>query len=279
MSLPGLLTITRPMNSVAAGLAAIVAYLIATGTVIPAVFLIFAVVTLVTAAGNVINDFFDVEIDRVNRPDRPIPSGQVSLPAARVYAATLFLAAILVCLFTNELCIAIAVFNSVLLIGYAARLKRTPLFGNIAVSYLAASMFLFGGALGGVPGLFHVIPFAVMTFFAMLARELVKDAEDVGGDRTSGAVTLPIRYGIPVTMYLAFFCAILGVIASLAPYLWWGLWYVSGILLVDGIIMVACIKVVRSTTPEEVKTTGASTLLKAGMFASLVVFTLSALFL
>ncbi len=222
MSLAGLLTITRPMNSVAAGLAAIVAYLIATGTVIPAVLLIFAVVTLVTAAGNVINDFFDVEIDRVNRPDRPIPSGQVSLPAARVYAATLFLAAILVCLFTNELCIAIAVFNSVLLIGYAARLKRTPLFGNIAVSYLAASMFLFGGALGGVPGLFHVIPFAVMTFFAMLARELVKDAEDVEGDRASGAVTLPIRYGIPVTMYLALFCAILGVIASLAPYLWWG---------------------------------------------------------
>ena len=165
----------------------------------PAVLLLFAVVTLITAAGNVINDYFDVEIDRVNRPDRPIPSGQVSLPAARAYAATLFLAGILVCLFTNELCIAIAVFNSLLLIAYAARLKRTPLLGNIAVSYLAASMFLFGGAFGGLPGLFHVIPFAVMTFFAMLARELVKDAEDVEGDRASGAVTIPIRYGIRAT--------------------------------------------------------------------------------
>jgi geranylgeranylglycerol-phosphate geranylgeranyltransferase len=140
-------------------------------------------------------------------------------------------------------------------------------------------MFLFGGALGGLPGLFHVMPFALMTFFAMLARELVKDAEDVGGDKASGAATIPIRYGIPVTMYLALFCAILGVMASLAPFLWWGLWYISGILLVDGIILFACIKTVRCTTPEEVKASGSSTLLKAGMFASLVIFTLSAVFL
>jgi geranylgeranylglycerol-phosphate geranylgeranyltransferase len=279
MSLAGLFTITRPVNSVTAGLAAIVAYLIATGTIIPAALLLFVVVTLVTAAGNVINDYFDVEIDRVNRPDRPIPSGQVSLPAARAYAVTLFLAAILVCLFTNELCIAIAVINAILLIGYAARLKRTPLFGNITVSYLAASMFLFGGAFAGIPGLFHVMPFAVMTFFAMLARELVKDAEDVEGDKASGAVTIPIRYGINATMLLAFFCAVLGVFASLVPYLWWGFWYICGILPVDSIILFACIRAVRCTNPESVKTSGASTLLKAGMFASLVIFTLSALFL
>ena len=279
MSLAGYVTITRPLNAVTAGLAAVVAYLIATGTIIPSVLLLFAVVTLITAAGNVINDYFDVEIDRVNRPDRPIPSGLVRLPAARAYAVTLFLAGILICIFTNELCIAIATFNSLLLIGYAARLKRTPLIGNIAVSCLAASMFLFGGALAGLPGLLHVMPFAVMTFFAMVARELVKDAEDVDGDMASGAVTIPIRYGIPVTLALAFFSAILGVIASLVPYPRWGFWYICGILLVDGILLYACIKAVRCTRPEEVKVSGASMLLKAGMFASLVVFTLSAVFL
>jgi geranylgeranylglycerol-phosphate geranylgeranyltransferase len=279
MSLKGYVTLTRPVNAVAAGLAAIVAYLIATGTVIPATLLLMVVVTLVTAAGNVINDYFDVEIDRVNRPDRPIPAGLVSLPAARAYAVTLFLAGILVCLFTNDLCIAIAIFNSLLLVGYAARLKRTPLLGNITVSYLAASMFMFGGALGGLTGLLHVMPFAVMTFFAMLARELVKDGEDVDGDKASGAVTIPIRYGIKVTMLLAFFCALLGVVSSFVPSLRWGSWYVCGILLVDAVILAASIKAVRCTTPGEVKASGASMLLKAGMFASLVIFTLSALFL
>jgi geranylgeranylglycerol-phosphate geranylgeranyltransferase len=279
MSLAGLFTITRPLNSLTAGLAAIVAYLIATGTIKPAVLLLFTVVTLVTAAGNVINDYFDVAIDRVNRPDRPIPSGRVSLPAARAYAVTLFLAGILVCLLTNELCIAIAVFNSILLIGYAARLKRTPLIGNIAVSYLAASMFLFGGALGGLPGILQVIPFAVMTFFAMLARELVKDAEDVEGDRGSKADTIPILYGIRATGFLALFSALLGVAASLVPYLRWGVWYLCGILLVDVILLAGCIQAVRSLTPEEMKASRASMLLKAGMFASLIVFALSAVFL
>lgn len=279
MTLAGLFAITRPLNAVTAGLGAIVAYLIATGTVRPEALVLFCVVTLVTAAGNVINDYFDVEIDRVNRPDRPIPSGQVSLPAARAYAVTLFLSGIFISLFTNGLCIAIAVFNSLLLLIYAARLKRTLLLGNITVSYLAASMFLFGGALGGLPGLLHVMPFAIMIFFAMVARELIKDGEDVEGDKASGAVTLPIQYGIKTTTFFALSCAVLGIAASLLPYLWWGFWYVYGILLVDGTILVACLKAVRCITPEALKASKASLLMKAGMFASLVIFALSALFL
>jgi geranylgeranylglycerol-phosphate geranylgeranyltransferase len=279
MSLVGLFIITRPLNAVTAGLAAIVACLIATGTVVPGALLLFTVVTLITAAGNVINDYYDVEIDRVNRPDRPIPSMQVSLPAARAYAVILFLWGILVCLFINDLCIAIAVFNSLLLILYAARLKRTPLVGNITVSYLAASMFLFGGALEGLQGILHVIPFAVMTFFAMMARELLKDGEDIEGDKASGAVTMPIRYGMKATMIIALFCAVLGVAASLIPFLWWGFWYIYGILPVDGIILFACIKAIRCTTPGALKASKASIILKAVMFASLAIFVLSAYFL
>ena len=98
-------------------------------------------------------------------------------------------------------------------------------------------------------------------------------------DTASGAVTIPIRYGIKATMLLALFCAVLGVLASLVPYLRWGSWYISGILPVDGIILFACIKAVMCTTPSGVKVSGASTLLKAGMFSSLVVFTLSAILL
>jgi geranylgeranylglycerol-phosphate geranylgeranyltransferase len=71
----------------------------------------------------------------------------------------------------------------------------------------------------------------------------------------------------------------MGIAASLAPYLWWGFWYLCGILIVDIVILFASMKSVRCTTPQGVKDSGASMLLKAGMFASLVVFTLSALFL
>lgn len=279
MTIAGLFRITRPANAAAAGLAAIVAYLIATGTLVPAVLLLFFVVLLITAAGNVINDYYDIEIDRVNRPDRPIPSGDVTPRAARAYAVTLFLAGILLCLPTNAICIAIAVLNSFILIAYAARLKRLPLVGNLAVSYLAGSMFLFGGALIGPAGIIHVMPFAVMTFFAMLARELVKDAEDIEGDRASGAVTLPIRYGIRITAALALVSAVLGTFASFVPYTRWGIWYLAGILVVDAILLAACVKAVRCQSADAVKSSQASILLKLGMFASLIVFTLSALFL
>jgi geranylgeranylglycerol-phosphate geranylgeranyltransferase len=279
MRLAGFITITRPINSFVAGLAAIVAYLIDTGTVIHESLLLFFIVALITAAGNVINDFFDAEIDAINRPDRPIPSGEVSRGAARGFAITLFLAGILVSFFTNSLCITIAIFNTLLLVAYASKLKRTPFIGNIVVAYLSASIFLFGGALNGLDGLVRIIPIAAITFFAMLSRELLKDAEDIEGDRAGGADTVPIRIGIKKTTEFALITTVFAVAASFIPYFWWGVWYLGGIITVDIIIILAALRGLNCETPACVKASMASSLLKAGMFASLVVFTLSAVFL
>ena len=279
MRLAGFIAITRPINSFVAGLAAIVAYLIDTGTLLPESLLLFFIVALITAAGNTINDFFDAEIDAINRPDRPIPSGAVSRGAARGFAVTLFLAGILVSFFTNPLCIGIAIFNTLLLIAYAAKLKSTPLIGNIVVAYLSASIFLFGGALNGLDGLVRIIPIAAITFFAMLSRELLKDAEDVEGDRAGGADTVPIRIGIKKTSEFALIATVLAVAASFIPDFWWGAWYLGGIIAVDIIIILAALRGLNCETPACVKASMASSLLKAGMFASLVVFTLSAVFL
>jgi geranylgeranylglycerol-phosphate geranylgeranyltransferase len=279
MSAAGFFAITRPVNAIVAGIAAIVAYLIATGTVVPGAFLLFIIVALITAAGNVINDYFDAVIDAVNRPDRPIPSGTVGRSAARDFAVVLFLAGILVSFFTNPLCIAIAVFNSLLLVAYAARLKSLPLAGNIAVAYLSASMFLFGGALSGWESMVHIIPIAAITFFAMMARELLKAAEDVKGDRIGGADTLPIRFGILSAVRLASIFAVLAVVTSVMPYFWWGPWYLVGISIVDLVILIAAAKSVTCTTPGCVQQSKATTILKAGAFASLIVFALSAVFL
>jgi geranylgeranylglycerol-phosphate geranylgeranyltransferase len=279
MGFAGFFTITRPANSVVAGLAAIVAYLIATGTLVYGVTLLMAVVILITAAGNVINDYFDAEIDAINRPERPIPSGTVGRNAALAWAGILFFFGLVISRFTTPLCLGIALFNVVLLVAYAARLKSTPFLGNVSVAYLAASIFLFGGAFAGWHSLVDMLPIAAITFLAMLARELLKDAEDIEGDRTGGADTLPIRIGVQKTALLAFICAVAAVAASVVPYLWWGAWYLLGIALVDSIIIVAAGKALGCTDADSVKATGSTTLLKIGMFASLVVFTLSAVLL
>jgi len=279
MSAAGFFRITRPANAVISGITAIIAYLIATGTVIPSTVLLFIIVSLITAAGNVINDYFDVAIDRINRPERPIPSGLVSPVAARCFAVTLFLAGVLVALFTPVLCLAIVVINSVILVLYAAKLKSMPVIGNAAVAYLAASIFLFGGAFAGGNAVVLMIPLAAITFLATMVREILKDAEDVDGDTAGGADTLPIRIGIRPTTRVALVFALIAVIASVVPYLWWGMWYLAGIVIVDSIILVAAVRTLPCNTPACVRATRSTTLIKAGMFAALVVFALSAVFL
>ena len=278
MSAAGLFWITRPANAVMAGVAVVVAYFIATGVLVPAALLLLVVVTLITAAGNVINDYFDADIDAVNRADRPIPSGQVSRNAALWYAVALFLSGTAVCLFTNWICIAFAVFNSLLLALYAARLKSIPLVGNIAVAYLSGSMFLFGGAFAGIDGLIHLVPIAVMTFLAMMARELLKDAEDIEGDKAGGAVTLPIIIGVKKTARAAFVFVLLSVLASAVPFLWWGIPYLVLIGIVDVILLAAALKAISCDTPACVRQSKSSAALKYGMFASLLVFVISAIF-
>jgi geranylgeranylglycerol-phosphate geranylgeranyltransferase len=279
MSAAGFLNITRPANAVMAGIAAVIAYLVATGTLVPAVLLLLAIVTLVTAAGNVINDYYDAEIDAVNRADRPIPAGLVPRPAALWYAVILFAAGIAASLFTSVICIVIVLFNAGLLVLYAARLKGMPLVGNVAVAYLAGSMFLFGGAFAGIPGLLHLVPIAVMTFLAMMARELLKDAEDVEGDKAGGASTLPIRIGVKKTAYCAFGFALLSAVASIVPFWRWGVPYLVMIVCVDLVLLGAAFRALHCDDPACIRGSGVSSVLKYGMFASLVVFTLSALFL
>jgi geranylgeranylglycerol-phosphate geranylgeranyltransferase len=247
--------------------------------VIPPVLLLLIIVTLITAAGNVINDYFDADIDVINRPERPIPSGNVTPVAARYFAIILFLAGLLVALFSSLLCLSIAVINMLILILYAAKLKGMPGVGNAAVAYLAASIFLFGGAFAGWDGLVRMIPLATITFLATMVREILKDAEDVEGDAAGGADTLPIRIGIRLTTRIALGFALIAAIASLVPYFWWGLWYIAGIVIVDTIILMGAIRTLPCTTPACIRATRSTTLIKAGMFAALVVFVLSAVLL
>ncbi|QYZ79784.1 geranylgeranylglycerol-phosphate geranylgeranyltransferase [Methanofollis formosanus] len=274
----GYLAITRPVNSVVAGLAGVLGYLIATGTVRPEAAFLIGIVALVTAAGNTINDYCDAEIDAVNRPDRPIPSGAVSRRGALVYAALLFTGGVVIALVTNPLCLAIAVFNSVLLVLYAVRLKGTPFLGNLAVAYLSSSIFLFGGALAGPDGLAANLPVAGVTLLAMLAREVLKDAEDVEGDRAGGARTLPMIIGVPRSVALALGFALAAAVLSMLPvFRWWGLPYLLAIGLLNLAVLLGSAGVRGCTTPACVRDSRVTSTLKKGMFLSLLVFTAAAI--
>ncbi len=279
MTIMGYWRIIRPVNSIVAGLAAVLAYLIATGTIVPSVIFLMVIVILITGAGNTINDYFDLPIDMVNRPDRPLPSGTVTTSGALIFAGILFTGGIFISLFTNPYCAFFAVINSLLLIGYAKTLKSTPLIGNLSVAYLAGSIFLFGGAFAGISGLINNMVIAFITIFAMFARELLKDAEDVPGDIAAGAKTFPVLYGVRLTACISIIFTIIAVAVSFYPYSRWGAWYLAGIIPVDIIILYSAWRASGCRNPECVKESRATIYLKYGMFASLIVFTLAALLL
>jgi geranylgeranylglycerol-phosphate geranylgeranyltransferase len=279
MTIKGYWRIIRPVNSVVAGLAAALGYLVATGTIIPSVILLMVIVILITGAGNTINDYFDLSIDRINRPERPLPSGTVTVTGALLFAGILFAAGILISLFTNIFCAFFAVFNSLLLIAYAKTLKTTPFLGNLSVAFLAGSIFLFGGALAGIPGIVNNSVIALITILAMLARELLKDAEDVPGDIAAGAKTIPVLYGVRLTAIISIIFTVFAVVVSFYPYYRWGAWYLAGIIPVDFIILYSAWLASGCRSPECIKKSRATSYLKYGMFSSLIVFTLAAIFL
>jgi geranylgeranylglycerol-phosphate geranylgeranyltransferase len=181
--------------------------------------LVFLVGFLVTGGGNAINDYFDIDIDAVNKPWRPIPSGQVILSHALYFSLMLFALGTALAFVINPICGTIALVNSLLLIYYAKTLKRTVLIGNIAVAYLTGSTFLFGGAVFGLAGLEVLLVLFLLATFATVAREIVKDIEDIEGDRKDGASTLPIKLGAKRSAYLAAFIGFIAVLLSPLPYL------------------------------------------------------------
>ncbi len=169
---------------------------------------------LVGAGGNVLNDMYDLEHDRINRPTRPLPAGLVTLPTARWLGVFLLLAGVGVGLVVSWGHGVVSLTAAGLLWGYSARLKHQPLIGNITIALMVGLTLWYGSAAVGDLAAAHVgVGFA---FFTTLVRELVKDVEDQEGDAKAGSRTLPLVWGTPRVMHLA--AAVLGITLLLTPW-------------------------------------------------------------
>ncbi|WP_435185311.1 geranylgeranylglycerol-phosphate geranylgeranyltransferase [Halobellus sp. EA9] len=236
----GLLDLTRPGNAVAAGVLTFTGAFVAAGFGAAPVAVAAAVAATVfaTAAGNAINDYFDRDIDRINRPERPIPRGAVSARGALAFSVALFLGAVVAALVLPLAAIAIAVLNLLALVAYTELFKGLPGVGNVVVAYLTGSTFLFGAAAVGM--LTH--PAALVLFalagLATVTREIVKDVEDVAGDREEGLRTLPIVIGERAALWAALAVLVVAVLASAVPYLMgtFGLAYVVLVVPADAVM-------------------------------------------
>ena len=202
------------------------------------------------SAGNAINDYCDYEIDRVNRPRRPLPSRRIQRRGALIFAILLVIIGIWLGTLINRNATAFAILVSIALASYAFWLKRVPLIGNLVVSGLTGVTFVAGGvAIDSVQA--TLIP-ATFAFLFTTAREIVKDLEDTEGDLKNEVKTLAIlNPQLAVQMAIGFMASV--VLFSPIPYLfgWYsGHYLVVVVLGVDLVLVGLAIRLWRDTSKE-----------------------------
>ena len=269
------LEIIRPGNAAMAVIAVILVMLISGNFTLNA-FLACIVVLMVIGGGNAINDYFDYKIDAINKPNRPIPSGRISLNAAKIYSVALFVVGTILAFIIGLLPGLIALFTSVVLILYAYNLKKMPLIGNAAVSFFIGLTFVFGAVVVGEP-LLSILGFS--PFFITMMREIVKDMEDMEGDKKEGARTLPILYGLKSSAVIAALFMIFAVVTSPIPYIVGilAVFYLPLLLVGDIIFVVGAVSVLKDQSTEN--TGKVSKWIKIGMLIVLVSYAIGSPFL
>jgi geranylgeranylglycerol-phosphate geranylgeranyltransferase len=185
-----------------------------------------------TAAGNAVNDYCDAEIDTINRPNRPIPKGLISRRQALRFAIFLFILGSLsvIPIWTIELLVIMGI-AMILLIAYSTYFKVRPFLGNGIVSLILGMAFLFAASIYGDIRR-GIVPF-FLAFGFNLVREIVKDIQDIAGDRDQGARTIPLKYGIGFARNMIAVLTIILMVGALLPYIlnMYGIYYLLTLLL------------------------------------------------
>jgi len=212
------LKILRPINGLMSIFAVFIAAMLVGFPISYNLLLSFLVVFLVSSGGMVINDYFDYETDKINRPKRSIPSEKISRRNALIYAILLFLIANAVAFSLNLYMFGLAVLNTLIAFVYSWKLKKVLLFGNILVSWLVASTFFFGSLLNENIEAIIIVLF-LLSFSSNMGREITKTIEDVKGDMKVKANTLPIIAGKNFAYLIACTFIIFSIVFSFLPYI------------------------------------------------------------
>ncbi|MCF2487884.1 geranylgeranylglycerol-phosphate geranylgeranyltransferase [Dyadobacter sp. CY347] len=149
----------------------------------------------IAAAGYIINDYFDIKIDIVNKPERVVVGRYLKRRWAMGAHQVLNVLGAVFGLVVSPYIFVINVCSITLLWFYSERYKRLPFIGNFIVSLLTGFSLLILTV--HFPANRHLVfIYAVFSFFISLVREIVKDMEDIKGDEAHGCRTLPIIWGI-----------------------------------------------------------------------------------
>jgi geranylgeranylglycerol-phosphate geranylgeranyltransferase len=250
----GFLRILRPVNSVMMGVGILVGVAVAGGfkTSISFEVLALAFVTGFTLTGSamVINDYYDREIDAVNEPSRPIPSGEVKPREAIIYSLLLSALGLAAAYLTGLQSLAIAIFSGIVMMVYSAWGKRTGFPGNLMVSTCIGLPFIYGGVIVG--DTFMSLLFSALAFLSNTGREVTKGIVDTEGDGARGVRTIAVVYGVDNAAYLASAFYIIAAATSILPLLLnlVTLWYIPFVAVTDAGLIYGAMTLLRNHSRE-----------------------------
>ncbi|MFX0145250.1 MAG: geranylgeranylglycerol-phosphate geranylgeranyltransferase [Candidatus Hodarchaeota archaeon] len=229
MKFKDIIEILRPINDIMGSLTVIIGILNTKTGIDPIILIVNVILGVITyffiaGSGMVINDYYDIDIDKINRPERPIPRGSISLKQAKIlWIATALIGiivAILHSVFFNigYLNIILAIFFAFMGWLYAAWGKKSGFIGNIIVSGSFSIGLIYGAVLNNSNVPPYIYFFFFTSFFLLLSREVIKGCEDIEGDKNQGVKTLAIRIGIKKATVFSIIFAVLAIFFFILPY-------------------------------------------------------------
>lgn len=263
------LQLTRPVNCVIAFASVLVGAFVAGAAIVGRSAVLAGLSGLCLCAGaNVINDCYDIAIDRLNKPGRPLAAGRITRHAAALYGALLNVIGIGLGWVLGPPAFGVALGMAVVSIAYSAVLKKRVVVGNLAVSAVSSLLFIYGG-LTGQRLILAIVPMG-FAFLFHLGREVLKDIEDAAGDAAGRAVTVPVRYGTTAALAIitGVFAAL--ILATFLPALmgWYGRTYFVLVAVVDLVLLYVVRSMWRDSGPANAGRL--SRILKANMVVGLM---------
>lgn len=239
------LRLIRPVNCVMMGFAVIIGAVLAGFSDLNSSWLnlVLGFVTgfMLTAASMAMNDYYDREIDAVNEPKRPIPSGIIKPAEALVPAFLFTVVGFSAAYLTGMLCLLTSVIAWLIVVAYTTVGKRSGLPGNFLVSMCVAIPFVYGSIAATGTVMLKVMLFAVIAFLSITGREVTKGIVDLQGDKLQNVKTLAVRYGERSAAAAAVFFYLFAVVLSPIPWLakLVSFWYIPLVAVTD-FGLVAC---------------------------------------
>ena len=255
LKIKAVIRLFRPDLSLAAGICVVAGQILAIGKFPPwdTAAAGFLCAFFISASAIILNDYFDYEVDLVNAPERPLPSGAVSKHEAIWWTAFASIFGLASAFYFGLIVLGLAILLWVIAILYNWRFKQSGLPGNLMVCLSVASTFLLGGISAGDFWNGIIWVFAAMAFFIDLGEEIAGDAMDMEGDRKRGSRSIALKKGRRFATLLSVSCWAIVILLGLIPLLkgWFGWSYLLFIGITDLLLIFFSIRLLKSKTSGE----------------------------